>query len=319
MQTYLITGCAGFIGSHLCEYILINEPKSKIIGIDNFDPFYPKNLKLENLSILLNFPNFSFTEMDISNINQVYQLPKADIVFHLAAKAGVRPSILNPNEYIKANITGTQNILNWMKENEINKMIFASSSSIYGNNLTIPFTETDNVDNPISPYAFTKKACELLNYTYHSLYNLSMVNLRFFTVYGPRQRPDLAINKFVSKIINNEMIELYGDGSTARDYTYVSDIVNGIIASKELLNQNTKPIYEIFNLGNNNPLKLLDLIDLLETVLGKKAIIEFQPMQDGDVNLTFANIDKAKDKLNYQPKVDMKSGLTHFVNWKKNA
>jgi UDP-glucuronate 4-epimerase len=316
MQSILVTGCAGFIGSHLCEKLLQLFPKTQVIGIDNFDSFYSKELKLKNLELLISQANFSFFELDIVNLKDLDLLPKVDLVFHLAAKAGVRPSILDPNAYIQTNIAGTQNVLNWMHSRNIKNMVFASSSSIYGNNESIPFKETDNVDNPISPYAFTKKSCELLNYTFHHLCEMNIVNLRFFTVYGPRQRPDLAINKFVSQILKNETIEIFGDGNTARDYTFISDIVDGIISSMQYILNSTIPIYNIFNLGNNKPLKLLDLISNIETVLDKKAQIVYKPMQEGDVNLTFADINKAKSLLQYEPKVDMIAGLKLFLDWK---
>jgi len=314
----LITGVAGFIGSHLCEKLL--SKGYSIIGTDNFDDFYSKEIKKANLQFSRLHSDFHFIETDIRNFRDLIKLrnEKIEIVIHLAAKVGVRPSIENPQDYINCNITGTHNILELMKAINCSKLIFASSSSVYGNNKKIPFSETDSVDAPVSPYAFTKKSCELMNFNYHHLYNSSIVNLRFFTVYGPRQRPDLAIHKFFDKIYKNELIELYGDGKTGRDYTYIEDIVNGIILSVEFINSQTHPVYEIINLGNNHPVQLSDLIHAIKIVIGKPVKTTNLPMQQGDVDLTFADISKAKRLLNYLPVTTLSDGLHKFKTWYEN-
>ena len=303
-KTILVTGAAGFIGSHVTERLLENN--YRVIGIDNFDPFYNEEIKYKNIANSLNSPNYVFHKKNILDIDFL-QEESIDGIIHLAAKAGVRPSLENPESYIETNILGTQKLLEFAKQKQISKFIFASSSSVYGNNKT-PFKETDNVDKPISVYAYTKKCGELMLQTYHHLYNLNFIAYRFFTVYGPRQRPDLAINKFVHLIKNEEPIPMYGDGSTGRDYTYISDIVDGIYAGLEYLYENEK-VCEIINLGNNHPINLKDMIHTIYSVLNKKEkIIEF-PKQPGDVEITYASIEKAKKLLNYQPKISFKKGI----------
>jgi len=311
----LITGAAGFIGSHVAEHFL--NSGISVVGIDNFDDFYSRNIKERNLESVLSHPGFSFIEADITNSAVLKKLP-ADInsVIHLAAKAGVRPSIQNPEAYIKNNITGTWNILEMMKDRKISKMIFASSSSVYGNNPKVPFSESDSVDNPISPYAFTKKSCELMNYVYHHLYEMDILNLRFFTVYGERQRPDLAIYKFIDAALEGNPVTLYGDGSTARDYTYVKDIVNGVVSAFDYLHAG-KNIYDVINLGNNKPLKLSELVDLIYAITGKNKNVVYLEKQPGDVEYTCADISKAKKILGYNPSTSMKQGLENFAAWFK--
>ncbi len=310
----LITGVAGFIGSHLTESLL--SLGHKIVGIDNFDPFYKKDIKLSNLSFFLDHPQFQFIELDICNKNHISSLPKEiDVVIHLAAKAGVRPSIESPNDYLKTNIEGTQNIMNWMVDNNIKNFLFASSSSIYGNNKKVPFSETDIVDFPISPYAYTKKACELLIHTYHHLYEINALCLRFFTVYGPRQRPDLAIHKFTRLIYEDQPIPMFGDGSTSRDYTYVGDIVSGICKALEFITSGTDLKYEIINIGNNQTVKLQELIEALFIATEKEVPIKKMEMQPGDVNRTFADISKAKNLLDYNPQTKLLDGLKEFIKW----
>lgn len=317
MANILVTGCAGFIGSHLSEKLI--EQGNHVIGIDNFDPFYDKSVKLRNLEKLKKAAEFSFFEIDLANAaelkKEVSNKP-IDLIVHLAGKAGVRPSIDDPKGYIQANIVATQNILDLMKEQGIGKMAFASSSSVYGNTRETPFHEEMDVSNPISPYAFTKKACELINYTYHQLYGLDIINLRFFTVFGPRQRPDLAIHKFTKLILNGEQIPMFGDGSTARDYTYYEDTVSGITAAVNYL-FNNKHVYEIINLGNNQPVKLSEMIATIYDVCGLEPSIKQLPMQAGDVDITFANIDKAKKLLGYNPQYSFRKGVENFVNWYK--
>jgi len=309
----LITGVAGFIGSHLAEHLLLKG--FVVVGIDNFDAFYDRKLKEGNLAKALQHKNFSFYEVDIAQLDEFNKIDfKGSLVIHLAAKAGVRPSIQNPSAYIQNNIIGTQNVHHFMQARGIHKMVFASSSSIYGNNKKIPFSETDNVDHPISPYALTKKAGELLNYTFHELNKTDVINLRFFTVYGERQRPDLAIHKFVKAISNNQPIPVYGNGETGRDYTYVQDIVGGIVSAADYV-MNNQGVYEIVNLGNSHPVKLMELVNTIENILVKKAIINWQPMQPGDAEFTYADISKAQKLLNYHPSTSLEEGLRNFIGW----
>lgn len=310
----LITGAAGFIGSHLADKLLAMG--NEVHGIDNFDNFYGRDIKTSNIAGANSKSNFHFYEMDITNKNDFSALnnERFDIIFHLAAKAGVRPSIEAPEKYIETNINGTLHVLEYMRASNSSKLVFASSSSVYGNCKTIPFSEDVSVDEPISPYAFTKKSCELLNYNYHHLYNLDIVNLRFFTVYGPRQRPDLAIHKFLNKISNGQPIEIFGDGSTARDYTYIEDIISGVVKAGEYVQKNDK-VYEIINLGNHTPVKLCDLIAEYRAVLGTDFPTVTKGMQDGDVDITYANIDKAGRLLGYHPGTTFPDGLKKFVQW----
>ena len=315
MKTIVITGCAGFIGSHVCELLL--KYGYTVIGVDNFDNFYPKEIKEKNLSGFINHPGFKFYNIDITNgLNEIKESGIAAVI-HLAAKAGVRPSIQDPLGYILTNIIGTQKVHEFMMANAIKKLVFASSSSVYGNNKKIPFSETDSVDNPISPYAFTKKAGELMNYTFHLLNKVDIINLRFFTVYGPRQRPDLAINKFVKKVLNEEPLVLFGNGDTARDYTYIDDTVAGIYAALQfcLANEN---VYETVNLGNNQPVKLNDLVHNVYTLLNKEKKLIYEVMQPGDVDITFADIDKAAQLFNYRPTTDITTGLSKYIDWYKS-
>lgn len=310
--TILVTGAAGFIGSHLCEFLIQNG--HTVIGIDNFDPFYPREIKERNLSELHKLSNFQFKECDLRDPNALTLLPRFDTVVHLAAKAGVRPSIENPQDYIDTNITGTHNILELCVARKVYKIAFASSSSIYGNSKNIPFIEEGVEYEPISPYAFTKRSCEFMNYTYHHLYKLDIVNLRFFTVYGPRQRPDLAIHKFVRLISEGKSIPMFGDGSTARDYTFVDDTVRGIYGALEYL-WNHDSVFEIVNLGNNSPVKLKDLIVAVGKAVNKPVKINQLPMQQGDVDITYADIEKARRLFGYDPKTEMEDGLAEFVAW----
>jgi UDP-glucuronate 4-epimerase len=314
MVKILVTGIAGFIGSNLGEHLIKGDVK--LIGIDNFDPFYDRQVKENNLNILNRSSNFIFFEGDICNVsflNTILNNEKPDLVIHLAAKAGVRPSILNPSEYYNTNVIGTLNLLEAMKTAGCKRMIFGSSSSIYGNNKKVPFSEKDNVDNPISPYAATKKAGELLCHTYHHLYNFDINCLRFFTVYGPRQRPDLAIHKFTRYILEGKPLPFYGDGDTARDYTYIDDILHGIMHAVDNLNG-----FNIINLGESNTITLSKLVSVLETEIGKKAILEKLPMQPGDVEITYADISKAKQLIGYNPTFSFEDGIKEFVKWFKN-
>lgn len=313
MQTILVTGCAGFIGSHVCENLL--HLGYKVVGIDNFDDFYDKKVKVKNLSNFDSNKHFFFHEMDLSNQAAYTQLPSGiDVVIHLAAKAGVLPSLKNPEAYIQANILGTNLLLEFMVQQGIKKLLFASSSSVYGNNVKIPFLESDEVNGPISPYAFTKRSCELMNYSYHDLYDIDVINMRFFTVYGPRQRPDLAIHKFFKLIYDNQAIQQYGDGSSARDYTFVEDTVKGILGALDYIKSHDK-VYEIVNLGNNTPVNLKELIATIYAVIGVESKVEIHDMKPGDVNITFANIDKAKTLFDYNPQTTLTEGLEKFKTW----
>ncbi len=307
----LITGVAGFIGSHTAEKFLADG--HSVVGIDNFDPFYPRHFKLHNMEAFKENKSFIFFEGDILNknlLNKLFEENKIEAVIHLAAKAGVRPSIDHIEDYYQTNVTGTLNLLECMRVKGITKMLFASSSSIYGNNTKTPFSEDDRVDNPISPYASTKKSGELLCYVYSHLYGFDISCLRFFTVFGPRQRPDLAIHKFTRLIGEGKPIPIFGDGSTGRDYTYVSDITEGIICAFQKLRG-----YNIFNLGESRVILLKDLIRVIEERLQKKAVLEFNSKQPGDVEITFADIEKAKTEIGYNPQFDLKTGIDIFVSW----
>lgn len=310
----LVTGGAGFIGSTLCEKLI--SLNRKIICVDNFNNFYNPLIKKNNITNLIKDKNFKLYETDIcdrDSLKKIFGENKIEIVVHLAAMAGVRPSIENPLLYEKVNIEGTVNLLECLKEEKIKKLIFASSSSVYGGNKKVPFSEEDKVDLPISPYAATKKAGELICYTYHHLYDISAFCLRFFTVYGPRQRPEMAIHKFTRKIFNGEEINIYGDGSSSRDYTYIDDIINGIIAGINELKG-----YEIINLGNSHPATLSGLIKIIEKVSGINAKTKFEEMKPGDVFTTFADINKASKLLNYNPATSLEKGIGKFISWYKD-
>ncbi len=306
----IVTGAAGFIGSHLCERLLAQG--WDVVGVDNFDEFYDPKIKRDNIRTCLSNSRFRLVEADIRDAEKMDETISegADIIVHLAAKAGVRPSIEQPLAYVDVNINGTMTLLEAVKKNKIKKFIFASSSSVYGNNKKMPFSENDNVDFPISPYAATKKAGELICHTYHHLHGISITCLRFFTVYGPRQRPDLAIRKFARLIEQGKPIPVYGDGSMMRDFTYIDDIIDGTMASI-----NKCGGYHIYNLGESSPISVKDLIGEIEKALGKKALIEHLPMQPGDVERTFADVSRAKKDLGYSPNTQISEGLKHFVEW----
>jgi UDP-glucuronate 4-epimerase len=305
----LVTGAAGFIGSHLCERLL--DEGLVVTGIDNFDDFYDPKIKHRNISTCLNNKNFRLIEADIRDRSAMEKAVEGiEIIVHLAAKAGVRPSIAEPLLYNDVNISGTMVLLETANKHKVGKFVFASSSSVYGNNKKVPFSEDDNVDFPISPYAATKKACELICHTYHHLYGIDLTCLRFFTVYGPRQRPDLAIHKFSRLIEQEKPIPVYGDGSMMRDFTYIDDIIEGIIAS-----MNKCEGFNIYNLGESQPITVNDLISAIETALSKKAIREYLPLQPGDVNRTFADITKAQRELGYNPSTPIPDGLAKFTAW----
>jgi UDP-glucuronate 4-epimerase len=316
MRTILVTGGAGFIGSHVIDHLLANG--NTVINIDNFNDFYDKSIKEANIVGHLKFTqNYKLIREDISNKKFLFnslKKYKIDSIIHLAARAGVRPSIENPHQYFIDNVIGTQNILDYAKEHNIKSLVIASSSSVYGNNKKTPFSEKNPVDSPISPYAATKKTNELQAFTYHHLFGLKIIMLRFFTVYGPRQRPDLAIHKFMKLIKQGKPIPFYGDGKTARDYTYIDDIVQGILSSLIYLETNSS-VYEIINLGNNKPVNLVDMVKTIEKTLNQKAILDKLPMQRGDVEITFADISKAKRLLGYKVKTPFSIGIDKFSKW----
>jgi UDP-glucuronate 4-epimerase len=320
-KTVLVTGGAGFIGSHTCEVLL--KHGHDVISVDNFNDYYPPGYKRDNIeciqaadSAVDRFKSYEGDIRDVTFLNRVFDESHPDTVIHLAACAGVRPSILNPVLYTDVNIYGTVNILECLKKHHINKFLFASSSSVYGNNGKVPFCESDSVDRPISPYAATKKAGELLSYTYHHLYDINAACLRFFTVYGPRQRPDLAIYKFTELISEGQPIPFYGDGSTERDYTFIHDITDGIWRALQWTDSGEKR-FEIFNLGESNTVTLSQMVKTIENELGMKAVLDYKPHQPGDVKTTYADISHAKAALGYNPVTEFEKGIKTFVDWYK--
>ncbi|NLH43417.1 MAG: NAD-dependent epimerase/dehydratase family protein [Planctomycetes bacterium] len=306
----IVTGAAGFIGSHLTERLL--KDGWTVVGVDSFDAFYDPAIKRRNIAACLSHPAFRLVEADIRDRAAMLRAvePGTDAIVHLAARAGVRPSIAEPALYTDVNINGTVSLLEAARERNVPRFVFASSSSVYGNNRKVPFSEDDNVDFPISPYAATKKAGELICHTYHHLHGLAISCLRFFTVYGPRQRPDLAIHKFARLIEGGKPIPVYGDGTMMRDFTYIDDILNGIVAAIEHCSG-----YEIYNLGESQPIALRELIAELEHALGKKAVRQQLPLQPGDVDRTYADVSKAESRLGYKPSTDIRTGLARFVAW----
>jgi UDP-glucuronate 4-epimerase len=307
----LVTGAAGFIGSHLCQRLL--GAGHKIVGVDNFDDFYSPEVKRQNIASFVSDVDFSLVEADIRNAQLMNTAcDDVDAIVHLAAKAGVRPSIAQPLLYADVNVNGTLQLLERARAKGIKKFIFASSSSVYGNNRKVPFSESDSVDGPISPYAATKKAGELICHTYHHLYGLNVTCLRFFTVYGPRQRPDLAIHKFVRFIEKGKPLTVYGDGSMRRDFTYINDIIDGVMAAIERCDG-----YSIYNLGESEPVTVDELIKAIEKAMGKKAKRKYLPVQPGDVFQTYADVRKAELELGYRHKTTLQVGLAEFIKWFK--
>lgn len=307
----LITGAAGFIGSTLADQFL--AAGMPVIGFDNFCDFYDPAIKRHNLAGALSQSHYQMVEADLRDrkaVADAVATHKPIAIIHLAAMAGVRPSIERPDLYTEVNLNGTVNMLDAAITNDVEKFLFASSSSVYGNNEKAPFAEADRVDHPISPYAATKKAGELICHSYHHLNQLPMTCLRFFTVFGPRQRPDLAINKFLRLISQGQSIPVFGDGSTSRDYTFVADIVNGITQALDHCNS-----YHIFNLGGDHPVTLSQLIATIEKVVGKDAIINRKPMQPGDVNRTWADLTQARSELNYAPQTSLETGIAKQWEW----
>ncbi|HUT29924.1 MAG TPA: GDP-mannose 4,6-dehydratase [Sedimentisphaerales bacterium] len=309
----LVTGAAGFIGSHLSERLLTDG--WDVVGVDNFDDFYDPQVKRRNIEACLGNKAFQLVEADIRDsvaMNGVVG-GGVDIIVHLAARAGVRPSIAQPVLYADVNINGTMVLLEAAKKHKVTRFIFGSSSSVYGNNRKVPFSEDDNVDFPISPYAATKKACELICHTYHHLYRIDITCLRFFTVYGPRQRPDLAIHKFTRLIEQDKAIPVFGDGTMMRDFTYIDDIIRGAVSAMQKCSG-----FNIYNLGESRPISVNDLIAEIEKALGRKAVRQYLPAQPGDVERTYADVTKAVKELGYEPSTAIQDGLKKFVAWFRN-
>ncbi len=320
-QKLLVTGAAGFIAYHLIDELLKNG--FDIVGVDNLDPFYNPLLKRKNISDLRNTAklvgsDFQFFKKDILDLKKSF-LPKEKFaaVIHLAAKAGVRPSIEDPMGYTQNNIAGTVQVLEFTKDRNIENLVFGSSSSVYGDTTIAPFREESSCHFPISPYAMSKRSGELLAHTYSHLFGIKTAVLRFFTVYGPRQRPDLAIHKFASAITRKVPIEFYGNGRTARDYTYVGDIIHGIESALRWISHQEKGRYEVFNLGGSQVTSLSKLVSLIETSLGRKAILDRLSVQPGDVQLTCADLTKARQVLGYSPRVGIENGISDFIEWFK--
>lgn len=312
-KNVLVTGGAGFIGSHLVGNLLA-EGDWQITIVDDLNDFYSPEIKRANLALLTGSPEVEFVEADIRNfaaLEPVFERTKFDTIVHLAARAGVRPSLLEPQLYIETNINGTTNLLELARQHGVRQFVFGSSSSVYGENKKVPFAEDDPIFEPISPYAATKAAGELICHTYSHLFDIRTVCLRFFTVYGARQRPDLAIHKFARLIDEGKPIPVFGDGTTRRDYTYIDDIIQGVRAAMAF----DASMHEVFNLGESETTELSRLIELLEDALGKKAIIDRQPSQPGDVPITFADISKARRMLDYNPTTKIENGIPKFVEW----
>jgi UDP-glucuronate 4-epimerase len=310
-ESILVTGAAGFIGSHLSERLV--GAGHRVIGLDNFCDFYDPNAKRANIESLLTGDAFDLIEADIRDADAVHAACAAhapSFIVHIAAMAGVRPSIADPALYTRVNLDGTVHLLDAAVKHGVGKFIFASSSSVYGNNEKTPFAEDDPVNDPISPYAATKRAGELLCHTYWHLHRLPITCLRFFTVFGPRQRPDLAISRFLHCVAEDRPIPMYGDGSTSRDYTYIDDIINGVTAAIDRGDR-----FRIYNLGGSDPVTLRTMIDTIEQVTGRTARIDQQPMQPGDVNRTFADVRRAQEELGYVPRTGLAEGIARQWAW----
>jgi UDP-glucuronate 4-epimerase len=330
-MTILVTGAAGFIGFHLSKRLLAED--YHVIGIDNLNEYYDILLKKERLKILETEENFQFFKVDLANqesLNQIFKDNSFNIVINLAAQAGVRYSLTNPHSYVHSNLSGFLNILEVCRHYQVEHLIYASSSSVYGANSKIPLSTKDSVDHPVSLYAATKKSNELMAHTYSHLFNIPTTGLRFFTVYGPWGRPDMAYYSFTKDIIEGNTLKVFNHGDMSRDFTFIDDIVEGIIRlldnpprfnsnwNSEHPNPSTSYApYKIYNIGNNNPVKLMDFIHLLEMLIGKKAKVDFLPMQPGDVKATFADITNLQEDVGFYPSTSLEDGLTHFVDWYK--
>lgn len=311
MKTVLVTGAAGFIGSHLCDALLARG--DRVIGLDAFNTYYDPAIKRANLTDALAQPGFSLVEGDICDevaLRGVFSAHRPEVVVHLAARAGVRPSLEDPNLYHRVNVIGGQHILDACREFQPSHLVFASSSSVYGGSTAVPFRESDPVMRPVSPYAATKRMNELQAHVYSHIYGVRTSMLRFFTVYGPRQRPDMAIHKFTRAILRGEPLPFFGDGSTRRDYTYIDDIIDGVVRCVD------RPFdYEIFNLGESHTTTLTELVALMEKHTGKTAVLDRKPAQPGDVEVTYADISHARELLGYAPRFSMDEGIARFVAW----
>ncbi|UCD76117.1 MAG: GDP-mannose 4,6-dehydratase [Phycisphaerales bacterium] len=321
---YIVTGAAGFIGSHLSRSLI--RRGGQVVGVDNFDPFYERSLKRANQRQIEDEASrgsgttarFEFVEADVRDrraMEELFERVRPEGVFHIAAMAGVRPSIADPAKYAAVNVEGLINVLEATRSCDCRRFIFASSSSVYGNNEKVPFAETDPVDEPISPYAATKKAGELICHTYSHLYGISVAALRFFTVYGPAQRPDLAIGKFMRLIAADEEVPMYGDGSTSRDYTYIDDIITGVLASYDRVARAEAGFFRIYNLGGSHPVGLAEMIEQISRTVGKTPRIRQLPMQPGDVKCTFADLTRSRAELGYEPKTVFEEGLAE--QWRR--
>ncbi|WP_045518344.1 NAD-dependent epimerase [Neobacillus niacini] len=325
----LVTGAAGFIGFHLSKRLLAHN--YSVIGVDNLNGYYDVRLKKERLKILESNEKFQFYKVDLVNqeaLNQIFKNHSIPIVINLAAQAGVRYSLTHPQSYVHSNLVGFVNILEACRHYQVEHLLYASSSSVYGANTKIPFSTQDSVDHPVSIYAATKKANELMGHTYSHLFNIPTTGLRFFTVYGPWGRPDMAYYSFTKDIIEGKTIKVYNNGDMSRDFTFIDDIVEGIV---KLLDHPPKPDtkrnpcpssshapYKIYNIGNNSPVRLMDFINILENLIGKKAKLEFAPMQPGDVKETYADITDLQNDAGFTPETSLEIGLGHFVEWYKN-
>lgn len=310
----LVTGCAGFIGHHLAGHLL--ETGYQVLGVDNLDDYYSQDLKRENLAILEGRKGFEFVYGDLldSSTQDAVFRDKPEIVVHLAGRAGVRPSVQDPAVYVRNNVAVTTDLLHRASSEGVGHFLFASSSSVYGNQTKTPFSETDPVDQPISPYAATKRACETISYAFHHLHGLNVSPIRFFTVYGPRQRPEMAFSLFANAMLEGRPVRLFGDGTTSRDYTYVQDIVEGVVAVMH------KPMgHSIVNLGNSSPITLAEVVRLLADILGVEPVIEHAPIPPGDVLQTFADLSKASSVYGYRPKVSLEEGLRRFADHLRTA
>ncbi len=319
-KVYLITGGAGFIGFHLSESLL--KKGARVIGLDNMNDYYEVSLKETRLAILEEYEHYMFCKCDLADkerLFSVFEKEKPDIVVNLAAQAGVRYSIDNPDVYIQSNIVGFFHILEACRNYPVDHLVFASSSSVYGGNEKIPFSTEDKADHPVSLYAATKKSNELMAYSYSKLYKIPVTGLRFFTVYGPYGRPDMACYKFALKIMKDEPIQIYNDGDMYRDFTYIDDIVEGVenILCNPQSQDEKGALYKIYNIGNNKPEKLMDFISVLERCLGKEAQKEFLPMQPGDVYRTYADVSQLEKDFGFKPDTSMEEGVKKFTDWFK--
>jgi UDP-glucuronate 4-epimerase len=313
----LVTGAAGFVGSHLAERLRARG--DTVVGFDNFDAFYPRAVKERNLARLRQDPGFRLIEGDLRSpadlARALAEAGAVEAVVHLAALAGVRPSLLDPARFYEVNVMGTLHLLEACHARRLRRVVFASSSSVYGLDSAVPFRESDPCATPLSPYAATKRACELVAFNAHHLHDLSITALRLFTVYGPRQRPDLAIHKFTRLIATGQPLELFGDGSTSRDYTWIDDIVDGILAAVDQQGHDREPTFRIYNLGGSQTTSLRELVDAISAALGRQPVIDWKPEQPGDMKRTLADVSLASRELGYAPRVPISEGIPRFVAW----